>query len=91
MDTTIVVEDVTHVYVTPEKASLALESICLTVEPGEFVSLVGPSGCGKTTLLSIISGLFAPTRGEIELAGQKVVGPSAKVGYMLQQDYLCSP
>lgn len=80
MDTTIVVEDVTHVYVTPEKSSLALESICLTVEPGEFVSLVGPSGCGKTTLLSIISGLFTPTRGKIELAGQKVVGPSTKVG-----------
>lgn len=88
MDATIAVKDVTHVYVTPEKASLALESISLTVKPGEFVSLVGPSGCGKTTLLSIISGLFAPTQGTIELAGQKVMGPSAKVGYMLQQDYL---
>ena len=36
---------------------LALESMDLTVEKGEFVSLLGPSGCGKTTTLQMIAGL----------------------------------
>ncbi|MBI2935528.1 MAG: ATP-binding cassette domain-containing protein, partial [Chloroflexi bacterium] len=40
-----------------------LEDVSLTVNEGEFVSLVGPSGCGKSTLLSIISGLDRPTQG----------------------------
>jgi NitT/TauT family transport system ATP-binding protein len=43
----------------------ALEAIDLTVEPGEFVSLVGPSGCGKSTLLRLIAGLAPPSEGRI--------------------------
>ncbi|GBF74715.1 hypothetical protein PA598K_03077 [Paenibacillus sp. 598K] len=79
---------VSHVYVNDKGASLAVEGLELSVGRGEFVSLVGPSGCGKTTVLSLLAGLFPPARGEILLDGQPVRGPSTKVGYMLQQDYL---
>lgn len=81
-------QQLSHVYVNEKGASLAVERIGLTVERGEFISLVGPSGCGKTTVLSLLAGLFPPTKGQVLLNGERVVGPSAKVGYMLQQDYL---
>jgi NitT/TauT family transport system ATP-binding protein len=66
----------------------ALEDVDFTVNKGEFVCIVGPSGCGKSTLLSMIDGLLKPTGGQILIEGQPVYGTSAKVGYMLQKDYL---
>ncbi|MEF3310926.1 ABC transporter ATP-binding protein [Paenibacillus sp. GYB004] len=84
----VVLNDVTHVYVSDKGASLAVDRVGLSLAQGEFVSLVGPSGCGKTTLLSIIAGLIEPTAGVVQLFGQPVDGPSSKVGYMLQHDYL---
>lgn len=90
MTTVPVVElkDLDLIYVTDREAVLALEGLDLTVQPGELISLVGPSGCGKTTLLSVIAGLIAPSRGQVLLHGKPVSGPSPEVGYMLQQDYL---
>ncbi|MED4957534.1 ATP-binding cassette domain-containing protein, partial [Paenibacillus macerans] len=81
-------KDLDQVYVTDREAVLALKGMNLTVESGEFISLVGPSGCGKTTLLSVMAGLLAPSRGEVLLHGKPVTKPTSKVGYMLQQDYL---
>ena len=60
----------------------------LSVAPGEFVAIIGQSGCGKSTLLSLISGILVPTDGAVLVDGKPVTGPSRKVGYMLQQDYL---
>lgn len=51
---------------------LAVDHLSLTVEPGEFFSLVGPSGCGKTTTLRLIAGLEQATFGEIYLNGDAV-------------------
>ncbi|GGG88889.1 ABC transporter ATP-binding protein [Paenibacillus radicis (ex Gao et al. 2016)] len=79
---------VSHVYVNDKGASLAVEQLDIAVHRGEFVSLVGPSGCGKTTILSMLAGLIPPTRGQVLLGGDAVSGPSTKVGYMLQQDFL---
>ncbi|PZM65401.1 ABC transporter ATP-binding protein [Paenibacillus dendritiformis] len=79
---------VTHVYVTEREAKLAVDRLSVTIMPGEFVSLVGPSGCGKTTILSIIAGLLEPTNGTVRVYGDAVTGPSPRVGYMLQSDYL---
>ena len=42
-----------------------LDPIALTIEPGEFVSLLGPSGCGKSTLLKLIARLYEPSDGRI--------------------------
>ena len=52
-----------------------LRNVDLTVEAGEFVSLIGHSGCGKSTLLGAIGGLVTPTAGEITLDGMPVTQP----------------
>jgi putative ABC transport system ATP-binding protein len=53
-----------------------VKGVSLTVESGEFVSLVGKSGCGKTTLLSILSGLERPTEGKVSLDGKEITSAS---------------
>ncbi|MCM1458650.1 MAG: ABC transporter ATP-binding protein [Bacteroides sp.] len=65
-----------------------LENICMTVNEGEFVSLVGASGVGKTTLFNIIAGLLAPVSGTVTLDGTDITGQTGHVGYMLQKDML---
>ncbi len=66
----------------------ALTSVTLDVAPGEFVSLVGPSGCGKSTLLRMISGLDAPTSGQLYLDGQEIQGPHYERGLIFQDPTL---
>ncbi|MBS3948712.1 MAG: ABC transporter ATP-binding protein [Dethiobacter sp.] len=66
----------------------ALTPVTLDVAPGEFVSLVGPSGCGKSTLLRMISGLDAPTSGQLYLDGQEIHGPHYERGLMFQDPTL---
>lgn len=60
----------------------ALEPTSLSVEPGEFVSLIGPSGCGKSSLLRIAAGLAQPVPGEVLRA------PGARVAYVFQSPTL---
>jgi len=66
----------------------AIEELNLTVEPGEFVSIVGASGCGKTTLLRIIAGLEIPTRGEVLCGGEEIQGTSPERGLVFQEHSL---
>jgi NitT/TauT family transport system ATP-binding protein len=80
--------DVSLRYFGLEGETEALQQISLKVAPGEFVAIIGQSGCGKSTLLSLISGIIQPTGGEVLVDGRPVAGPSRKVAYMLQQDYL---
>ena len=56
----------------------ALQDINLTVESGEFVSLIGPSGCGKSTLLRVIADLTQPTKGSAEVAGMSAPVPARR-------------
>jgi len=56
-------------------AVTALESIRLSVEAHEFISIVGPSGCGKSTLLYLVVGFRHATTGEIRLRDRPVSGP----------------
>ena len=53
-----------------------VKGVLLTIGAGEFVCLVGKSGCGKTTLLSILSGLEKPTKGQVILNGKEIDGAS---------------
>lgn len=82
------IDQLYHGYFTKDEASLVLANISLSVQEGEFVSILGASGCGKTTLLSLISGLLVPLSGTVTLEGEIITKPSSKIGYMLQQDYL---
>jgi NitT/TauT family transport system ATP-binding protein len=68
-----------------------IDSVSFGVEAGEFVCLLGPNGCGKTTLLRIVGGLEAPTRGRVLLGGEPVTGSgrhTRKVGVVFQEDRL---
>ncbi|MFC0529471.1 ABC transporter ATP-binding protein [Phytohabitans kaempferiae] len=49
---------------------VALTGVDLTVESGQFVSLIGPSGCGKSTLLRLVADLVPPTEGTVAVAGK---------------------
>ena len=64
---------------------IALENANFDIRRGEFISLVGPSGCGKSTLLRLISGLIAPSSGEILVHGTPVTGPRPDISMMFQK------
>jgi NitT/TauT family transport system ATP-binding protein len=66
----------------------ALDPVNLTIEAGEFVTIVGPSGCGKSTLLNLLSGLTPPSAGRTLFAGQEIAGVDRRIGYVTQQDNL---
>lgn len=72
---------------------VALRDVSLQVASGEFVTLLGPSGCGKTTLLNIIAGFLAPTRGEIVIGGKDVTNlrPEQRDTAMCFQSYALFP
>ena len=60
--------------------TIAVSHLNLTVDNGEFISIVGPSGCGKSTILSLLAGLLQPSDGNLIINGT--------IGYMLQKDHL---
>ncbi len=66
----VTVSGVNKVFDTSGGRTKALEGIDLTIDTGEFVSLIGPSGCGKSTLLRLIGDLTAPTSGTITVNGK---------------------
>ena len=57
------------VYPAADAPVHALQEVDVTIEPGEFVSLIGPSGCGKTTLLRVIADLEPISAGEVRVNG----------------------
>ncbi len=68
----------------------AVNDISLTVNEGEFVTILGSSGCGKTTLLKMVNRLYEPDHGSIILFGEDistvdVVKVRRRIGYVIQQ------
>ncbi|HEV8617664.1 MAG TPA: ABC transporter ATP-binding protein [Methylomirabilota bacterium] len=57
----------------------AVDDLTLTLETGEFVSLLGPSGCGKTTTLRMIAGFLDPTEGTITMDGEVISSPGSSL------------
>ena len=72
---------------------IPVKDISLTVEEGEFLTLLGPSGCGKSTLLRLIAGLEPPTKGNVIIDGKNVnkVAPGDRNIAMVFQSYALYP
>ena len=56
----------------------ALRSVDLQIPAGSIISLIGPNGAGKTTFFNIVAGIFEPTKGEIQIDGQPLIGPPTR-------------
>jgi NitT/TauT family transport system ATP-binding protein len=67
---------------------VVLRDLHLDVADGEFITIVGLSGCGKTTLLNMIAGLLAPTRGAITVDGASIKGPGPARAVVFQDSAL---
>jgi ABC-type nitrate/sulfonate/bicarbonate transport system ATPase subunit len=85
---TIEIEGVSKRYRVREEALLALDGLTLTIQPGEFLSIVGASGCGKSTLLRLLTGLDVDYEGEIRVNGARVQGTSLDRGIVFQEHRL---
>lgn len=86
-DALITVDDVSIGY----SGKVAVDKVDLSVQPGEFVSIIGPSGCGKSTLLHLLSGLNEPLRGSVSVRGVDStgsMGAALRVGYVFQDHRL---
>jgi NitT/TauT family transport system ATP-binding protein len=79
------VEHLAKTYGEGDRAVQAIGDLTFEVNEKEFVCIVGPSGCGKTTLLKCMSGLLAPTSGEVRLHGELVDGPPEQMALVFQE------
>ncbi len=71
-NTAVDARNVGKIYGTGNDAVAALGDVSISIERGEFFTLLGPSGCGKTTLLRCIAGFETPTSGTIHLSGNDI-------------------
>ena len=68
----LVLKDIKHTYKLGNINVNVLKGINMSIEKGEFVSIMGPSGSGKSTLLNIIGCLDKPSGGSYEIDGQHI-------------------
>lgn len=90
MNTILQMRNVSLTYHTLKNETQAVKDLSFEGYEGELLGIVGPSGCGKTTILSLMSGILSPTRGEVLIYGEKANCQSDLTGYMLQRDELLS-
>lgn len=74
----ITLDDISKVFYTSEVQTRALDGVSLTIDKGEFISVMGPSGCGKSTMLNIMGLLDEPTSGSLSIDGVNSAGMSDK-------------
>lgn len=88
--TSVVIEHVTKSY---GDAPPSVDDLSITIEDGEFFTLLGPSGCGKSTTLRMIAGFIAPTSGRIRFGAKDVTGtpPYKRDTGMVFQNYALFP
>lgn len=84
-DAMLSVRGLKKVYQTDGGPIEAVRNLTFDLRAGELACLVGPSGSGKTTLLKCISGLMAPTEGQVLLDGVQVSGPPKKMAVVFQE------
>lgn len=85
---TLVIEQLHKTFAAPTGTVQALHNIELSVQKGEFVTIIGPSGCGKSTLLKIIAGLDTDYTGKVLLNDKPIEGPGIEKGFIFQEPRL---
>jgi putative ABC transport system ATP-binding protein len=90
----VTIRDLTKTFPTKSEDVTPLRDLDLDVAEGEFLALMGPSGSGKTTLLNLIAGIDKPTKGSIDVGGERIsdLSPRAlarwrtrNMGFVFQQ------
>ncbi len=87
-------EDVSFRHVTDDAVSIrGVQSLSLSIAPGEFVGVAGPSGSGKTTMADLLTGLYPPQGGRILVGGRPLEGATLAtwrqgLGYVAQDAFL---
>ncbi len=89
----VVMENISKVFKIGDSQFTAVQDANLTLEKGDFISIMGHSGSGKTTLLSVLGGVLNPTAGRVLVDGQDVYGMddgeladyrASKIGFVFQ-------
>ena len=88
MEKYVQIENVDMVFNTKKGKFVALENINLSVQQGEFITLIGHSGCGKSTLLNLVAGLLDATNGLLLLGNKEIKGPGPERGVVFQNHSL---
>jgi len=88
MNRFIQIQNVEMAFTTKKGRFQALRDIDLTVEQGEFVTLIGHSGCGKSTLLNLIAGLTRPTGGTLICDNREIAAPGPERAVVFQNHSL---
>ena len=79
-------ENINLTFTPPNRRPVtALQDFNLSVDEGEFVSIVGPSGCGKSTFLNVLLGLIPPNTGVMSINGKTVSGPGQDRAMVFQE------
>ncbi|MGL4264580.1 MAG: ABC transporter ATP-binding protein [Afipia sp.] len=82
------IDHVDKVFTRGSTQSEVLKDINLTVEQGDYISIIGHSGCGKSTLLNIVAGLTTATQGGVLLEGREVNSPGPDRAVVFQNHSL---
>lgn len=85
---TLEINQVSKTFKNENESVHVLDHLNLTVNSGEFVTIIGPSGCGKSTLLKLIAGLDSDFDGTIMAGDLTVSGPSKDRGFIFQEHRL---
>ncbi|NLD97890.1 MAG: ATP-binding cassette domain-containing protein, partial [Synergistaceae bacterium] len=87
MAVTLELSNVSKVFQKDREQVRAVDSVSLSVAPGEMVTFLGPSGCGKTTTLRMVAGFEIPSEGQITIDGRDVTNVPVNrrdIGFVFQ-------
>jgi nitrate/nitrite transport system ATP-binding protein len=88
MDKYLNIDHVSIEFPTANGPFKALDNVSLTIDKGEFVSIIGHSGCGKSTVMNIVGGLYQATQGGVILEGKEVNEPGPDRAIVFQNHSL---